>query len=80
MKKRFLDKKILGAIISVIIAIIILIVGFITMKHTHIAAQTDVKTSIIFVISLFMSCIAYLWIIVMSIGIIEAIEAKIKKH
>ena len=80
MKKRLLDNKILGAIISVIIALIILIIGCSLLKHTHVDAKTDVKTSIIFVISLFASCIAYLWIIVMSIGIIETIEAQKKKH
>jgi len=80
MPKRLLNKKLLLPIASNIVAIIIFAVGWIIMKNIHMVAREDIGMSIIFLITLIISCMSYLWIILMTIGIIDIIDENKKNQ
>ena len=79
MRKRLLNKNFLFPIISNLVAIIVFIIGWNIMKSIYIIAETDIKMSIIFLITLIVSMVAYAWIINITIAIIDMISDNKKK-
>lgn len=80
MPKRLLNNNLLVPIASDIIAIILFAIGWIIMKNIHIVAREDIGMSIIFLITVIISMFSYLWIILMTIGIIDIIDENNKNQ
>jgi len=77
MPKRRENKELLISIISLIIALIVMIVGCSILKN-NLNYLEDTVMSIVFAITLFIVCIAYVWILFTSVCLID-ILCNIKK-